>query len=132
MRTLSNWALKISFGVAPAVVGFAVGLRSIIDRLALTFFVLCGLVRLARFNVTAAVLPKDKSGKSKFFEGTPIPTTLVIAGVVAYWISRESILEDLPFGIIAAGTPVEFHPVIGFYLLSACLMVSKTLHVPKP
>ena len=93
---------------------------------------LCGLTRLARFNVTVAVLPKDKTGKSKYFEGTPIPTTLSIASLMAYWVSQSWTHENIPFGIIAEGTALEFHPVALLFVLHGCLMVSKTIHIPKP
>ena len=43
----------------------------------LTYFVVCGVSRQARFNVTAASLADD-TGKVKYFEGTPIPTSSVL------------------------------------------------------
>ena len=102
------------------------------DHLFLTFFVLCGLTRLARFNVTVAVLPKDKSGKSKYFEGTPIPTTLSIVSLMAYWVSQGWVLDDLPWGITAQGTAFEFHPIVLLFVVHGCLMASKSIHIPKP
>lgn len=123
---------QISFGVAPAVCSFALGLRTPVDTLLLTFFVLCGLTRLARFNVTVAALPKDSTGKSKYFEGTPIPTTLGIASIMAYWVSQGWTLDNLPLGIWGEGTMLEMHPVVGLFVLSGCAMVSKTIHIPKP
>ena len=51
---LDSLADVISFGVAPAVLGFTLGLRGGWDMLVLTYFVVCGVSRLARFNVTAA------------------------------------------------------------------------------
>lgn len=131
-QELDSLADLISFGMAPAAAAFALGIRTPLDHLFLTFFVLCGLTRLARFNVTAAVLPKDKTGKSKYFEGTPIPTTLSIVGLMAYWVSQEWILEDIPLGLAAEGTLFEFHPIVLLFALHGCLMVSKTLHIPKP
>lgn len=128
----SKLILQISFGLAPASAAFALGVRTTVDHLFLAFFVLCGLTRLARFNVTVAVLPKDKSGKSKFFEGTPIPTTLSIASLMAYWVSQGWILDELPLGLVAEGTIFEFHPVVLLFVLHGCLMVSKTIHIPKP
>lgn len=107
-------------------------MRTPLDHLLLTFFVLCGVTRLARFNVTVAALPKDNTGKSKYFEGTPIPTTLSIAAIMAYWVSQGWVLDDIPMGVIAQGTPFEFHPIVGMFVLSGCLMVSKTIHIPKP
>lgn len=123
---------QISFGLAPAAAAFALGIRTSLDHLFLAFFVLCGLTRLARFNVTVAVLPKDKSGKSKYFEGTPIPTTLSIASIMAYWVSQSWTHENIPFGVVAEGSILEFHPVVLMFVLHGCLMVSKTLHIPKP
>ncbi|KAL4797219.1 hypothetical protein BDV19DRAFT_49505 [Aspergillus venezuelensis] len=131
-QELDSLADLISFGMAPASAAFALGIRTPLDHLFLTFFVLCGLTRLARFNVTAAVLPKDKSGKSKYFEGTPIPTTLGIVAFMSYWVSQGWILEDIPLGVAAQGTSLEFHPIVLMFVLHGCLMVSKTLHIPKP
>jgi len=107
-------------------------MRSALDHLLLSFFVLCGLSRLARFNVTVAVLPKDATGKSRYFEGTPIPTTLSIAAVMAWWVSKGWILDELPGGVVAEGTWAEIHPAVGMFALWGCLMVSKTIRVPKP
>jgi len=131
-QELDSLADLVSFGVSPAAAAFAIGIRSPVDHLFLTFFVLCGLTRLARFNVTVANLPKDASGKSKYFEGTPIPTTLSIAAVMAYWVSQGWILDQLPLGVWMKDTIFEVHPIVGLFVLSGCLMVSKTLHIPKP
>ncbi len=49
---LDSLADVISFGVAPAVLGFTLGLRGGWDMLVLSYFVVCGVSRLARFNVT--------------------------------------------------------------------------------
>ena len=51
--------------------------------LCLTYFVVCGISRLARFNVTADELADAQTGKVKYFEGTPIPTSIVIVGMLA-------------------------------------------------
>ncbi|CAG8029248.1 unnamed protein product [Penicillium salamii] len=131
-QELDSLADLISFGLAPAAAAFALGIRTSLDHVFLTFFVLCGLTRLARFNVTVAVLPKDKSGKSQYFEGTPIPTTLSIAALMAYWVSQSWTHENIPLGLFAEGTIFEFHPVVLMFVLHGCLMVSKTIHIPKP
>lgn len=114
------------------MVAFTIGLRSVLDTVGLTFFVLCGLTRLARFNVTVAVLPKDATGKSKFFEGTPIPTSLFLDGVMAYWVYCGWILEDVPFGAMFQDSALEFHPAVLLFMLHGCLMTSKTIRIPKP
>lgn len=118
--------------MSPAAAAFAIGLRSPLDHLLLTVFVLCGLSRLARFNVTVAMLPKDATGKSKYFEGTPIPTTLGEVAFMAYCVSKGWIHENIPLGTVLEGTPFEFHPLALIFVLHGCLMVSKTLQIPKP
>ena len=114
------------------MVAFTLGARSVLDTVGLAFFVLSGLTRLARFNVTVAVLPKDASGKSQYFEGTPIPTSLGIDAIMAYWVSQRWVLADLPFGVWFAGTPLELHPVVFIFMIHGCLMTSKTIRIPKP
>ncbi|KAF4121538.1 CDP-diacylglycerol---serine O-phosphatidyltransferase [Geosmithia morbida] len=131
-QELDSLADLISFGVAPAMVAFSIGLRSTLDTLLLTFFVLCGLTRLARFNVTVSTLPKDATGKSKFFEGTPIPTSLGVDAVMAYWVHKRWILDALPLGVWAQGTLLECHPVVLIFAVHGCLMTSRTIRIPKP
>ncbi|KAH6606247.1 hypothetical protein Trco_005400 [Trichoderma cornu-damae] len=131
-QELDSLADLISFGVAPAMVAFSIGLRTTADTVGLTFFVLCGLTRLARFNVTVAVLPKDASGKSKYFEGTPIPTSLGLDAVMAYWLQQGWILDSIPLGTLFTGTPLEFHPAVVLFILHGCMMTSKTIRIPKP
>lgn len=114
------------------MVAFTLGLRSVLDTVGLTFFVLCGLTRLARFNVTVQVLPKDASGKSKYFEGTPIPTSLGVDAIMAYWVYNGWILEDLPLGAWFEGSILEFHPVVLMFMVHGCLMTSRTIRIPKP
>src|SRR5678815_3465750 len=79
---LDSLADVVSFGVAPAVLGFTLGLRGAWDIVILVYFVVCGISRLARFNVTAAAL-SDGSGKVKYFQGTPIPTSIAIVALLA-------------------------------------------------
>ena len=84
---LDSLADVISFGVAPAVLGFTLGLRGGWDMLILTYFVVCGVSRLARFNVTSSALADETTGKVKYFEGTPIPTSVllvIILGIAQY------------------------------------------------
>src|SRR5216117_3161408 len=69
-RELDSLSDVISFGVAPAALGFAAGLQGGWDAAALIYFVCCGVSRLARYNVTAEELA-GASGKVAYFEGTP-------------------------------------------------------------
>ncbi|KFA72360.1 hypothetical protein S40288_05577 [Stachybotrys chartarum IBT 40288] len=131
-QELDSLADLISFGVAPAMVAFIIGFRSTLDTYGLAFYVLCGLTRLARFNVTVSVLPKDATGKSKYFEGTPIPTSLAMDALMAYWVSQDWILDNLPLGVWLEGSLLEFHPAILLFVAHGCLMTSRTIRIPKP
>jgi CDP-diacylglycerol--serine O-phosphatidyltransferase len=127
---LDSLADVISFGVAPAVLGFTLGLRGGWDMICLTFFVVCGVSRLARFNATAAVLTNRETGKVKYFEGTPIPTSIVIVGVMAaaLWLGRTE--ADLWLGVTRIG-PMALHPLVLIYAASGSAMIS-TVRIPKP
>ena len=120
----------VSFGVAPAVLGFTLGLRGAWDIVLLAFFVVCGISRLARFNVTAAAL-SDATGKVKYFEGTPIPTSIVIVSLLGAAFAAGAINEALWLGALRFG-PATLHPLTLLYGLSGSAMISATLRIPKP
>jgi CDP-diacylglycerol--serine O-phosphatidyltransferase len=128
-RELDSLADIISFGMAPACLGFAAGLRGGWDWMALIYFVCCGVSRLARYNVTAERLSEGRD-KVAYFEGTPIPTTFVITGVLALAAWQGRLGESLWWGVWTVG-PWDLHPLSLLYVLSGSLMISKTLHVPK-
>jgi CDP-diacylglycerol--serine O-phosphatidyltransferase len=121
----------ISFGVAPAVLGFTLGLRGGWDMLCLTYFVVCGVSRLARFNVTAADLADADTGKVRYFEGTPIPTSIVIVAWLGVAFAIGRIDARLWGGAYQVG-PAVWHPLSLVYAASGSAMISATLRVPKP
>ena len=129
-RELDSLADVISFGVAPAALAYACGLQGGWDWIVLSYFVGCGVSRLARYNVTAEQLSGDE-GKVKYFEGTPIPTSLALVIVLAVAASQGAIGENVWFGMVQLG-PWQFHPLVLLFAISGSLMISKTLHIPKP
>jgi CDP-diacylglycerol--serine O-phosphatidyltransferase len=128
-RELDSLSDVISFGVAPAALGFAAGMQGGWDAAALVYFVCCGVGRLARYNVTAEELAGN-SGKVKYFEGTPIPTSVVLTAILAaaQWQGRTG--DALWGGRFGVG-PWEWHPLSLLFVLSGSLMISKTLRIPK-
>lgn len=132
-QELDSLADLISFGVAPAACAFAMGMRSGVDGVVLAFFVLCGLLRLARFNVSVGDVPKDAKGKSMYFEGLPIPSSLGIVGGMASLLFLGLVGEErLPLGVLGEGEVWEFHAVGFVFVVWGCLMTSRRLRVPKP
>ena len=129
-RELDSLADVISFGVAPAVIAYGVGMNGLWDRIALLYFVACGVSRLARFNVTAETL-SGGGDKVKYFEGTPIPSSLLLVMLIAIAAVNGAIGNKLWFGVMDIG-PGQFHPLVLLFALSGSLMISKTLHIPKP
>jgi CDP-diacylglycerol--serine O-phosphatidyltransferase len=121
-REMDSLADVISFGVAPAAIAFALGLSTAVDQAFLTFFVVCGVSRLARYNVTADQLA-GAAGKVSYYEGTPIPTSVVPLALViaAAWTDR--LLPAQVFGL-------EFHLPSLLFVVSGSLMIS-TIRIRK-
>jgi CDP-diacylglycerol--serine O-phosphatidyltransferase len=86
-------------------------------------------VLLARFNVTAESL-SGSEGKVKYFEGTPIPTSVLLAAVLALAAWQDRVGESLYWGVWTIG-PWELHPLALLFVISGTLMISKTLRIPK-
>ena len=99
----------VSFGIAPALLAFSWALRPYgkFGWLAAFLFVVCGALRLARYNVMAA------SGETKYFKGLPIPAA---ASMIAVTIL-------LYFELIESGGVKDIIVLVMLYIL-AFLMIS--------
>ena len=128
-RELDSLADVISFGVAPAALGFAAGMSGALDWIALVYFVCCGVSRLARYNITAEQL-SGAEGKVRYFEGTPIPTSVVLAAVLAFAALEDRVGPQLYGGAWQLGA-WTLHPLALLFVASGTLMISKTLRIPK-
>jgi CDP-diacylglycerol---serine O-phosphatidyltransferase len=127
-RELDSLADVISFGVAPAVLGYALGMQGLYDRIILGFFVACGVSRLARYNVTAEA-NSEGTGKVKFFEGTPIPTSFALVCVLTLGASLGRIGDQMWFGAVKIAG-FWLHPLALMFALSGSLMISR-IRIPK-
>ena len=127
-RELDSLADVISFGVAPAIIAYGCGMQGLYDRVVLAYFVACGVSRLARYNVTAETLSGD-DGKVKYFEGTPIPTSIVRGGLLALAAAQGAVGPDLWGGkVVLAG--FTLHPLVLLFAASGSLMISR-IRIPK-
>ncbi len=123
-REMDSLADLISFGVAPATIAYAAGLNTAWDQVMLMYFAVCGLSRLARYNITAEEL-SGASGKVAYYEGTPIPTSILPLLILVAAFHWEQLLPVVIFG-------ARLHLLSLLFVISGSLMVSKTLRIPKP
>ena len=105
---LDSLADVISFGVAPAVLAYSWGFASLekVGWLAAFLFVVCGALRLARFNVQRHVVD------GRFFVGLPIPAAAAQVAAWVYVIPQP--LAVRPQAILAASLLV----ILAFLMVS--------------
>src|SRR5581483_2146053 len=141
-RELDSLADVIAFGIAPAVLAFVWGVLFVaspgeaqwLSHLIKTgyfvafFYLLCGAVRLARFNVQTNPMPKNPGRPDrKYFVGMPIPAG---AGFIAAMVFLDaSPVRSFAFSVL-------WLAIVG---MVALLMVStwrypsfKQINVTKP
>ncbi|MDA8257556.1 MAG: CDP-diacylglycerol--serine O-phosphatidyltransferase [Betaproteobacteria bacterium] len=127
-RELDSLADVISFGVAPAAIAYGCGMQGLYDRIVLVYFVACGVSRLARYNITAEALSEGGS-KVKYFEGTPIPTSLLLVMMLFVAATQGALRESLWFGELKLAG-FTLHPLVLVFAVSGSLMVSR-IRFPK-
>ncbi len=113
-REMDSLADVISFGIAPAVLAFAWGVQFVDTSIPphwqhqlfqagyfIAFlFLLCGAVRLARFNVQKNPVPKNPGRPNrKYFVGLPIPGAAGAVAAVVYAFDAEPI-RYWPFSVL--------------------------------
>ena len=111
-----------------AAIAYGCGMQGLWDRVVLVFFVVCGVSRLARYNITA-VKHSDGGDKVKFFEGTPIPTSLLLVIVLGVAAWQGSVGDALWLGVTHLGGFL-FHPLVLMFAVSGSLMISR-IRIPK-
>ena len=125
---LDSLSDAISFGVAPSVLAFTLGMTGMWDGFCLVFNSCCGVARLARYNATQEEMTDKKLGKVTHFEGLPIPGNLICVVLLAldtYFLN--SFLANT-FKIRILGK--HFHPFSIVHVIFGFLMVS-TVKIPK-
>lgn len=72
----------ICFGVLPSVIGYSIGLNSLIDLPVLILFPLCAVIRLAYFNVTEESRQKKTDETRRVYEGLPVTSVALILPLI--------------------------------------------------
>lgn len=81
----------IAFGVAPAMIGFGLGMHEWYWYPVFAVFVLCALIRLAYYNVTEEVRCSEEEGERTSFEGLPV--TNVAVALPVFWLIATMFLH---------------------------------------
>lgn len=108
-KEFDSLADQVSFGVAPMVLAFQWGLNlwPRMGWLVGFLFVICGAMRLARFNIQEAVIDR------RFFVGLPIPAAASVVAALVYKFPERMTSQS------------EALPVLGLVTVLSFLMVSK-------
>jgi archaetidylserine synthase len=112
---LDSLADLVSFGVAPATMAFAAFNKSSIVWASCSIFLLCGVLRLARFNIT----PKN----NQFFEGLPITAsgTVMSVSLLLDSLSMTLFLILLLSGLMVSGVP--YPKVRDYRIISGVVLI---------
>jgi CDP-diacylglycerol--serine O-phosphatidyltransferase len=132
---LDSIADVISFGVAPALLAFAWGYGQVPDLhnvgwAASFLFVICGALRLARFNVQARrphpnLPPKNPKVDKKAFVGMPIPVgATMIASIVHFAPRPLGYLAETHVWSLSIGPKAYSTALLVLVVCLAFLMIS--------
>ncbi len=114
-REIDSLADVITFGVAPATLAFAWGIRAPEMRQDLWFadwlpaigylmaflYLTCGAARLARFNVQTNPRPKNPGRPDRrYFVGLPIPPAAGMLAAIVHFCGGYPIQDWLPWGVL--------------------------------
>ena len=142
-REMDSMADAVTFGVAPAVLGFAWGVLGVdtggnpmmydhihrVGYFVCFIFMLCGTARLARFNITSNPVPKNPGRPDrKYFVGLPIPAAAGLVAAVVY-ASEVPVLRSWPLTIAW----IALLGLLGFLMVSTWRYRSfKDLNLLRP
>jgi CDP-diacylglycerol---serine O-phosphatidyltransferase len=142
-KEMDSLADVISFGLAPAILAFVWGVQFVgpslteaarhqlfnLGYFVVFLFLLCGAVRLARFNVTKNPLPKNPGHPDrKYFVGLAIPAGAAMVAAVVYACNGEP-LTWWPLSLAWLGLLA----LLGFLMVSTWRYYSfKGVNLSKP
>ncbi|MBI1983634.1 MAG: CDP-diacylglycerol--serine O-phosphatidyltransferase [Acidobacteria bacterium] len=121
-REFDSLADVITFGVAPAFLAYAWGVRALdevygtplvqylrqIGWIATFAFLICGAARLARFNIDTTKATSDR----RYFVGLPIPASAGVIAALVHWAKYP--VNDWVFGAVWLGVVA----VLAFLMVS--------------
>ncbi len=131
----------ICFGVTPAIIAYSMGMNNAFGIAVEIVFVLCGVIRLAYFNVLEELehLDPDTKKTHKCYHGLPITSIAILFPILYMFrpISEQLFLMALPFVMLAIAFLyiLDFklkkpsNAMVAFILVFMAIVVLKILHV---
>lgn len=93
----------VAFGVFPIMICYLLGVNSTFGQLALGYYGICSVIRLAFFNVLETNRQREESGANKYYHGLPI-TSIAILLPLTFLLSF--IIPDNIFVLVLHALPL--------------------------
>ena len=131
----------ICFGVTPAVIAYSMGMTNLFGIAVEIVFVLCGVIRLAYFNVLEELKHEEPEKEDrKCYHGLPITSIAILFPILYMFrplVSEQLFLTALPFAMLAIAFLyiLDFklkkpsNAMVAFILVFMGIVVLKILHV---
>lgn len=131
----------ICFGVTPAIIAYSMGMNNLFGIAVETVFVLCGVIRLAYFNVLEELKHEEPEKEDrKCYHGLPITSIAILFPIMYMFrplVSEQLFLTALPFAMLAIAFLyiLDFklkkpsNAMVAFILVFMGIVVLKILHV---
>ncbi len=71
-----------SFGIFPVIIGYSIGLKSLLWFFVLCVYAICAVSRLAYFNVAEELRQQQTTEKRKYYQGLPVTMSSLIFPLV--------------------------------------------------
>ncbi len=126
---LDSLADTVGFVAAPAVIAFSLGAKEIYEVAMLIFFMICGVARLAFFNI---LVEKDSAKPVKYYRGLPVTFSAFFLPIAYLLITKflpsdiTSVFYVITMVIIAMLNILDFHvpkPKPAFYGLFSLIAI---------
>lgn len=131
----------ICFGVTPAIIAYSLGLNNPFGITVEIIFVLCGVIRLAYFNVLEEIKHTEPEKEDrKCYHGLPITSIAILFPILYMFrplVSEQLFLTALPFAMLAIAFLyiLDFkikkpsNAMVAFIIIFMGIVVLKILHL---
>ena len=97
----------VCFGVFPAMICYLMGVRGALGWFCIGYYTICGVIRLAFFNVLEIERQQNEDGANHYYHGLPITTVAIVLPlifVVQMVLNNTTFLVLLHVMLLTVGT----------------------------